>query len=195
MESIAGIVVHPDARATLIATHPAVRLRILSALVLLGVPLFAENPAGTRSAEVGDLAARAESSGLSARVGFMKRLAPAYRRVRQIARSRGTIGLQGRRTVGEYTADEEFLTDVAVHAFDLLRYLLGDVKLLAVDRVELAEQLLTRGGLWDGTWRRRRRSRCRTTSFGRLRDLLNLRLDLAWCDVTGTYVEGDRCTR
>lgn len=135
LESIEGLTLRPDADAILIATPPSVSPRIVSGLLSLGVPLFVEKPAGTSSAEVGDLAARAEASGVPVQVGFMKRFAPAYRQVRQISRSWGKIALQGRLTVGEYAADEEFLTDVAVHAFDLVRYLLGDVRLLAVDRV------------------------------------------------------------
>lgn len=98
-----------------------------------GVPIFVEKPAAATAAEAAALASDATARGIPVVVGFMKRFVPAYRALRD-GLSRGDFGddvsLHVELLVGPLRESgvtlPSLLREVAVHVFDLARWLAGD---------------------------------------------------------------------
>jgi predicted dehydrogenase len=104
---------------------------VVSALLAAGVPVWAEKPAATSSAELTALADDAAAHGAPLLVGYMKRYAPAYTHARELCYGPefGQVSsLHVRWTLGPGFADPaEWVIDNLVHPLDLLRWFGGEV--------------------------------------------------------------------
>jgi predicted dehydrogenase len=130
-----------DLDACLVAVGPPAYRDVLSAVLETGLPVWAEKPAAGSAAEAAELVTLSERAGLPICVGFNKRFAPAY----ELARSAvaephfgkpsffaGKFAMGG----GLYEDDYTFLVDNSVHMADLMRFFMGDVAAVTVERGE-----------------------------------------------------------
>ncbi|MFZ5745978.1 MAG: Gfo/Idh/MocA family protein [Pseudomonadota bacterium] len=96
-----------------------------------GLAVYCEKPGALAADELRKLElARAERQG-KVMIGYMKRFAPAYRRARDLACEAdfgGISALSLQWSMGSLYADADyFLRENAVHMFDLIRFLIGEV--------------------------------------------------------------------
>ncbi|SDS80725.1 Gfo/Idh/MocA family protein [Actinoplanes derwentensis] len=116
-----------------------------------GKHLWVEKPAGRTSAETGEIVAAVQAAGVQAAAGFNYRNAPAVEYARHLVRSGrlGRIEHTAVRFCSDYSAhpdgaltwrfQNEFagsgvLGDLVSHAVDLVRFVVGDLTELVVDR-------------------------------------------------------------
>jgi predicted dehydrogenase len=154
----AAVAGHPEVEGVIIAVPPEESAQALSAVIETGKPCYVEKPASTSSAEAGRLAALAEARGCRVHVGYMKRHAPTYARLAE-ARDRGDMGqlslLSIRWAMGPFGGRglADWLTENAVHALDLARYLLGEVQIrhALIERIAGEHVVLAHGTGQQGT--------------------------------------------
>lgn len=133
-----------DLDACLVAVGPPAYRDVISAVLDAGLPVWAEKPAAASTSEAAELAERSHADGIPICVGFMKRFAPAYELAREAVDEpefgrpsffTGKFAMGG----GLYPDDYTFLVDNSVHMVDLMRYFMGDVSRLTVERTEGAD--------------------------------------------------------
>lgn len=98
-----------------------------------GKNVFVEKPLGLNPSEATDLAVEAERAGVILMVGFMKRYAPCYTKLKDIISS-GELGAP-RAFNASFAVDstafckneEDYIKFAAIHYIDLMRYLFGEV--------------------------------------------------------------------
>jgi UDP-N-acetylglucosamine 3-dehydrogenase len=114
-----------------VSVPPAEYAEILRVCIAAGKPAYCEKPGASSAAEGLELAQLASATGVPIVVGYMKRFAPSYRRVREIARSEAFGGT----TIGSFTFvmgkwgnddARDYIMDNPVHHLDLARYLVGE---------------------------------------------------------------------
>jgi UDP-N-acetylglucosamine 3-dehydrogenase len=116
---------------------PAV-LRCLAA----GKEVFVEKPCGLSLAEAQAVYAASRASGKGVCVGFMKRFAPVYCRLKETIDSGALGGVRSFRAAfcvdasGFCRSDADFVYFVAIHTLDLLRWLFGEVRSVRVQKNE-----------------------------------------------------------
>lgn len=116
---------------------PAV-LRCLAA----GKEVFVEKPCGLNPAAAQAVYEASRASGKGVCVGFMKRFAPVYCRLKEVIDSGELGGVRSFRAVFCVDAsrfcrsDADFVYFVAIHMLDLLRYLFGEVRSVRVQKNE-----------------------------------------------------------
>lgn len=130
-----------DLDACLVAVGPPAYKEVLEAVLGRGLPVWAEKPAAASATEAAELRALAERAGLPLCVGFMKRFAPAYELARETVAQDGfgkPSFFSGKFAMGGglYPDDYTFLVDNSIHMVDLMRYFMGDVSSLSVERAE-----------------------------------------------------------
>lgn len=108
--------------------HPSLVLDCIKA----GKNVYVEKPLGMSAEEAAELADAAEKAGVQVMVGFMKRYAPIYTKLKELIEV-GTLGaarsFQARFAVNStpFCKDEEqFMKFAAIHIVDLVRYLFGE---------------------------------------------------------------------
>lgn len=106
---------------------------IVSACIKAGKNVFAEKPLGWSASEAAKLANEAEKAGVILMVGFMKRYAPSYAKLKEII-STGQLGAPRAfnanfavNSVSFCKNDEDYIKLAAIHFVDLMRYLFGEV--------------------------------------------------------------------
>ena len=123
MEECAGVVVvaQPEDHASLVLD-----------CIKAGKNVFVEKPLGMSEAEAAEIAEAAETAGVQVMVGFMKRYAPIYQKLKEVIDS-GTLGtarsFQARFAVDSTLFcenDEQFMKFAALHMVDLVRFLFGE---------------------------------------------------------------------
>ncbi|GEC88368.1 Gfo/Idh/MocA family protein [Brevibacillus brevis] len=99
--------------------------------------VYVDKPLGWNAKEAAQIADAADQAGVVLMVGFMKRFAPCYMKVKEWI-SEGTLGevrsFQLTFAVDSTpfcTNEEEFMKLVAIHMVDLMRYLFGEVSQVA----------------------------------------------------------------
>ncbi len=107
--------------------------RIVEDCLKAGLHVFVEKPLGLNVEEAQSVAGAAQAAGKIVMVGFMKRFAPAYARLKQIIQAEDTLGevlsLQGMFAIGpRERGDENYLKNTAIHYIDLVRFLFGEVE-------------------------------------------------------------------
>lgn len=123
--------------AVLVCVDARQHFGIAAAALDCGLHVFLEKPATQTLEEAQTLRDLERRSGKSVMVGFMKRHAPACGKARAIVNSRGfgrLAAIDLRLCVGAFPGEEEFLREVAIHHFDLIRFLAGDVVATHVER-------------------------------------------------------------
>jgi predicted dehydrogenase len=125
----------PEIDAVVVAVPPDQSAGVTSAVIAAGKPCYVEKPAAMSSARAGQLAELADERDCRVQVGYMKRYAPAYLRLFEARdhKDMGPLSLVSIRwAMGPFGGGREladWLTENAVHAFDLARYLLGDIRI------------------------------------------------------------------
>ena len=127
----AASVAESDVDALIVAVPVDQFAPVLRDVIPVGKPVYVEKPGAATSAEARELAALAERHDSRVQVGYMKRHAPAYERLWRsvadgdlepitLATVRWAMGpFGGRRGLADW------LTENAVHAFDLAQHLAG----------------------------------------------------------------------
>lgn len=112
--------------------HPSLVLDCIKA----GKNVFVDKPLGMSAEEAAEIADVAEEAGVTVMVGFMKRYAPCYSKLKELI-SGGKLGsvrsFQGKFAVDSTSFcknEEQFMKLVAIHFVDLVRYLFGEVVLV-----------------------------------------------------------------
>jgi UDP-N-acetylglucosamine 3-dehydrogenase len=107
--------------------------RIVEDCLKAGLHVFVEKPLGLNPHEAQSVASAAEAAGKIVMVGFNKRFAPAYARLKQVIQDEDNLGevlsLQGMFAIGpRERGDENYLKNTAIHYVDLARFLFGEVE-------------------------------------------------------------------
>lgn len=110
---------------------------IVRKCIRAGKNVFAEKPLGWSAAEAKSLADEAKQAGVILMVGFMKRYAPSYLKLKEIIESNElgnakSFSMDFAVDSTPFCPDEEsYIKLAAVHMIDLMRYLFGEVKAVA----------------------------------------------------------------
>ncbi len=101
-----------------------------------GIPVFVEKPPVSSLEEIKELVKTSKETGKLCFVAFQKRYAPIYQRAKEIMFASGfrTPTIQIRYAGRSSGSEEEFLWELGIHYIDLLRYFLGDVKYVFVEK-------------------------------------------------------------
>jgi predicted dehydrogenase len=112
---------------------------VLDIAIAAGKPIFTEKPAAPDAATARRLHARATAASVPVVVGYMKRFAPAYVRLRDHLSSPDFSGpslVHVRWTMGPFGDGrplDDWITENAVHGIDLARFFAGDLHALDID--------------------------------------------------------------
>lgn len=101
-----------------------------------GVSVFVEKPPVASLEEIKELVAISKETGKLCFVGLQKRYAPSYKRAKEIINFSdfGVPAIQVRYAGRFSGTEEEFLWEQGIHYIDLLRYFLGDVRSIFVEK-------------------------------------------------------------
>jgi predicted dehydrogenase len=120
--------------AVFVSVAPEEQAAITEACLEAGAHVFVEKPLGLDEAEARRVADTADRCGRSVTVGFMKRHAPAYRRLAALMADEAAFGrvvsFHGFFAFSPWTdtlRDDTYLKLGAIHVVDLVRWLFGDV--------------------------------------------------------------------
>lgn len=123
--------------AVFVCVNPKLHAEIAVDALNHGLPVFVEKPPAPDSEEAQRVFKISQEKGLPVMVGFMKRFAPAYVEAQKIIRSsrfgRPSL-ISTKLAVGPLSSEWEFLRDVAIHHLDLVRFFLGKVENLSVEK-------------------------------------------------------------
>jgi myo-inositol 2-dehydrogenase/D-chiro-inositol 1-dehydrogenase len=127
----------PEVDAVVIVTPTSTHAELVEAALSAGKPIWTEKPIALDLIASRRVAELARSTGVPVQVGFMRRFDPAYARAKQRIEA-GEVGrIEQFRALGRdtYPPPLEFLRtsggvflDMAVHDFDLARFLVGEVE-------------------------------------------------------------------
>ncbi len=148
--SAAELLADDSLDGVIVVAQAADQARLARESIAAGRPVFADKPLGWNAAEARVIAREAEAAGVPVRVGFMKRHAPVYRRLRALLDD-GELGTLCSFSVHfacdstPFCRDEEdYLKFAAIHLVDLVRYLFGEaVSVSAVNSGEGANVALS----------------------------------------------------
>jgi predicted dehydrogenase len=130
--SAAELLADASLDGVVIVAQPADQLRLTLEALAAGKHVFVDKPLGFTPAEAQTAADAAAAADRIAVVGFMKRDAPIYRRLRSVVTD-GTLGTLRSFSL-EFACDstpfcrddEEFVKLAAIHMIDLTRFLFGE---------------------------------------------------------------------
>jgi predicted dehydrogenase len=120
----------PD--AVFVCTQPSEMLPIVSQALEAGCHVFAEKPLGMNVTEAQAIADLAEKQNKQVMVGFMKRFAPAYVKIKEVLDSREIGAVQGITQL--FTSRNfaktptEYLLFAAIHYIDLMSWYIGSAE-------------------------------------------------------------------
>ena len=146
----------PAPRAVIVAAGYRSHLEILRALKDVPAPVFIEKPVAESAAQLREFLHADPHSDALVMVGFQKRYAPAYVQVKRMIgekRISQAVHLDYGFQVGRLGKGLDFLLEVGIHGVDLLRFLLGPMRILQAleerrdDRVHYTVLLQSDGGV------------------------------------------------
>lgn len=116
-----------------VTSQPEDQFLIVQECVKLGKNVFVDKPLGWNEEEARRIQLAAKENGVFVMVGFMKRFAPGYKKIKEIIESK-KLG-EPRSFIVNFSVDgtpfcrneEDFLKLAAVHIVDLVRFLFGEV--------------------------------------------------------------------
>ncbi len=118
----------------IIVAQPKDQFLIAQECIKFGKNIFVDKPLGWNEEEASIINELAKANGVFSMVGFMKRFAPCYKKVKEVILS-NELGKVRSFTVNfavdgtPFCKDEEsFIKLAAIHIIDLVRYLFGEVK-------------------------------------------------------------------
>lgn len=158
-DSATALLADAGVRDVVIVAQPADQTQLALAAIRAGKNVFIDKPLGCTVAEAQQIATEADSHGVIAMVGFMKRYAPAYRELKALL-DEGELGTIrsfelsfGCDSTPFCADDAEYLLLAAIHVADLVRFLFGEVEVAHVlsssrgPNVSLAITVRTRAGV------------------------------------------------
>lgn len=117
----------------IVVAQPEDHVALVRNCIKAGKNVFVEKPLGMTVAEAVEIAESADSVGVQVMVGFMKRYAPIYQKLKEVIDS-GSLGaarsFQARFAVDSTLFckdDEQFMKFAAIHMVDMVRFLFGEV--------------------------------------------------------------------
>jgi len=121
-----------DCDGVVVISQPKDQFSIALDCIRMGKNVFADKPLGWNEKEARTIAQAAKEHHVLVMVGFMKRFAPCYQKIKELIRSKD-LG-EPRSFVVDFAADstpfckneEDFLKLAAIHMIDLLRFLFGE---------------------------------------------------------------------
>lgn len=131
--SAAELLADDSLDGVIVVAQPGDQVALTLEALAAGKHVFVDKPLGWNATEAAAVADAADAAGRDVMVGFMKRYAPVYGRLREIIGSGelGTIRSFSLRFACDSTPfcadDEQFLKLAAIHMVDLVRFLLGEV--------------------------------------------------------------------
>lgn len=116
-----------------VVAQPVDQTALVLECIGAGKNVYVDKPLGWNAAEAATVAEAAEQAGVVVMVGFMKRYAPVYMKLKEIIDS-GSLG-EVRSFQMKFAVDstpfckdeEQFMKLAAIHMVDLMRYLFGEV--------------------------------------------------------------------
>lgn len=121
-----------ECKGIVVVAQPEDHASLVLDCIKAGKNVFVEKPLGMSKAEAVEIAKAAEMAGVQVMVGFMKRYAPIYQKLKEVIESE-TLGparsFQARFAVDSTLFcenDEQFLKFAALHMVDLVRFLFGE---------------------------------------------------------------------
>ncbi|MCI2958495.1 Gfo/Idh/MocA family oxidoreductase [Agromyces atrinae] len=124
---------NPAVGRVAVVAQPADQPELVHAAIAHGAAVFVDKPLGTSVDEARSIAAAAERAGVDVVVGFMKRHAPSYRRLRTLIGD-GALGdvrsfqlTFGCDSTAFCRTEADFVHLAAIHVIDLVRHLFGEV--------------------------------------------------------------------
>lgn len=122
--------------AVFVVVNRKVHKEICQYALQKGIPVFVEKPPVNSLEEIKELIKLSKETGKLCFVAFQKRYAPIYQRAKEImsASDFRTSTIQVRYAGRSSGSEEEFLWELGIHYIDLLRYFLGDVKYIFVEK-------------------------------------------------------------
>ena len=99
-----------------------------------GAHVFVEKPLGLNASEAAAVANASAKTGKKVMVGFMKRYAPAYLEMKRFMNDHNAFGdvlsLTGMFVARSFGTEEFFIKNAAIHYVDIIRFILGDIKIV-----------------------------------------------------------------
>ncbi|WP_290800594.1 Gfo/Idh/MocA family oxidoreductase [Herbiconiux sp.] len=131
--SAAELLADDSLDGVIVVAQPGDQLQLTLDALAAGKHVFVDKPLGWNAQEAAAVADAADAAGRDVMVGFMKRYAPVYLRLRELIESGdlGTIRSSSLRFGCDSTPfcadDEQFVKLAAIHMVDLVRFLFGEV--------------------------------------------------------------------
>lgn len=132
-----------DLDGVIVCVSPADYAPLIRLCLEAGIAVYCEKPGAPSSQEAAELATLSAETGIPIVVGYMKRFAPSYQRMREIMQQ-ADFGPPSLATFtyamgqGAFGGDlRTYLIDNPVHHLDLARYLLGELSHLTAHVTEL----------------------------------------------------------
>ncbi|NUU62306.1 Gfo/Idh/MocA family protein [Paenibacillus agri] len=122
-----------DCDGVVVVAQPHDQTELVLDCIKAGKNVYVDKPLGWNALEAEQVANAAEQAGVVLMVGFMKRYAPVYMKLKELIDSRalGTARSFEASFAVDSTPfcknDEEFIKLAAIHIVDLIRYLFGEV--------------------------------------------------------------------
>lgn len=116
-----------------VVAQPEDHISLVMDCIRAGKNVYVDKPLGMNADEAEEIANAAEEAGVILMVGFMKRYAPCYQKLKELINS-ATLG-QARSFQARFAVDstpfckddEQFMKLAAIHIVDLVRFLFGEV--------------------------------------------------------------------
>ncbi|MCY9693188.1 Gfo/Idh/MocA family protein [Paenibacillus alginolyticus] len=122
-----------DCDGVIVVAQPHDQTSLVLACLEAGKHVYVDKPLGWNALEAAQIADAAEQAGVVLMVGFMKRYAPVYMKLKELI-TNGTLGavrsFETRFAVDSTPFckdDEQFMKLAAIHIVDLMRHLFGEV--------------------------------------------------------------------
>ena len=122
-----------DCDGVVVVAQPADQMKIAMDCIRAGKNVYVDKPLGWNAQEAAEVAQAAKEAGVVAMVGFMKRYAPIYMKLKELLRDEklgAARSFEARFAVDSTPfckSEDEFMKLVAIHFVDLIRYLFGEV--------------------------------------------------------------------
>lgn len=122
--------------AVFISVHREKHKEMAITALQQGFHVFLEKPPAMTTEDIEELQQFSEQKKKLCMVGFQKRYAPTYQKAYELSTTSlfEKTAIHYRFLAGNTDSEEEFLYDIGIHAFDLLRYFHGDINELFVQK-------------------------------------------------------------
>lgn len=131
-DNYAAMLQDEDCDGVVVVAQPGDQPSIVLDCIRAGKNVYVDKPLGWNAAEAREMAEAAENAGVVLMVGFMKRYAPVYMKLKALIEDAGlgaARSFQAKFAVDStpFCKDEEqFIKLAAIHMVDLIRYLFGE---------------------------------------------------------------------